>query len=122
MREYAKWVFVFVVGLIIGGGLSYCTESHAITIPGNSDKCEALAYDAAYMTELRDQGVTWAMAEEQFRPQAQKVIGAPDSYIADRQDFEYTMQVFQFAFKADLNGMQTAQIVYNRCMRNMKMT
>lgn len=106
--------------LILGAGLAYCTSANAITIPKNQAKCEALAYDVAYMTELRDQGVKWAEAEAQFRPQAGTVIGAPDSYIADRADFEYTMQAFQFAFKSDLNSMQAAQIAYNRCMQNLK--
>lgn len=118
-------LFKVIVGVLfvlcLGAGLAYCTSANALTIPKDQAKCEALAYDAAYMTELRDQGVTWAVAEAQFRPQAQTVIGAGDSYIKDRQDFEYVMQVFEFAFKADMNGMQTAQVVYNRCMKNMKM-
>lgn len=117
---FFKGLVAAVAILILGGVLAYCTNASALTIPKDQAKCEALAYDVAYMTQLRDQGVRWADAEAQFRPQAKEVIGAPDSYIADRQDFEYTMQAFQFAFKSDLSAMQAAQIAYNRCMQNLK--
>jgi len=111
---------VFV--LIIGAGLAYCTSANALTIPRDQDKCAALAYDVAYMTSLRDQGVTWAEAEAQFRPQAHEVINAPDSYIADRQDFEYTMNAFKTGFTAGLTAEQAAQITYNKCMGKNKQT
>lgn len=109
---------VFV--LVIGAGLAYCTSANALTIPGNQAKCEALAADVAYMTQLRDEGITWAEAEAQFRPQLPGVTGAPDSYIADRADGEYTMAAFKVGFTSGLTAQQAATIVYNKCMGRNK--
>lgn len=106
--------------LIVGAGMAYCSSANALTIPKNGAKCQALAADVAYMTELRDQGITWQEAEAQFRPQAGEVIGAKDSYIADRHDFEYTMQAFQTGFTPGLTAQQAATIVYNKCMGKNK--
>lgn len=106
--------------LVIGAGLAYCSSANALTIPGNQAKCEALAADVAYMTELRDSGITWAEAEAQFRPQLPGVIGAPDSYLADRGDGEYTMAAFKVGFTAGLTAQQAATIVYNKCMGKNK--
>lgn len=115
-----KLAVLVVFVLIFGAGLAYCTSANALTIPRNQAKCEALAADVAYMTELRDQGVTWTEAEAQFRPQAGDVIGAKDSYIVDRQDFEYTMAAFKTGFTPGLTAQQAATIVYNKCMGKNK--
>lgn len=120
--EPLKLFYAFVVGLIIGGGMCYLTSAHAMTIRGDPGKCAALAEDTATVANLRDMGYQWTIMEGQFRKQGKEVIGKPDSYIADVEDFEETMQVFKFAFVNGLTPYETARAVYKICMDGRRAT
>lgn len=115
--EYLKYVYVFVIGLILGGGLSYCTNGGAMTVRGDPRGCAALAQDVVTIAGFRDDGGRWAEMHKEFEAQAKKVIGSEGSYLKDAEDFAYTMKAFEFVFQVPtVSGEEAATAVYKHCM------
>ena len=115
--NYFKYIVAAAALIILGGGLAYCTSANAMTIRGNQGKCVALAEDVMTISEIRDSGAKWSDLQAQLEPQFTKVVGQPDSYIKDREDFDYVMKAFEFSFQVpNVPGLDVAKAVYAHCM------